>query len=134
MNNNGVVHILLIEDDPEDIEIFTDVLQTITDKVVLTTIEDGQTALKILKEGDLFPDIIFLDLNVPYMNGLEVLTKIKTLPLLRNIPIVVHTAVDDRSVVEKCKELGVAKVVAKSPDTKTLEKELRACTLVKTTN
>ncbi len=131
MNRNGVVHILLIEDDPEDIEIFTDVLLSITDRVVLTTIEDGVTALKTLKEGDLFPDFIFLDLNIPHMDGLELLTKVKTMPLLRNIPILVHSAVEEKTVLDKCRDLGAAKVISKSPDTAVLEKELRGCTVVK---
>lgn len=131
MSNNSVVHILLIEDDPEDIEIFTDVLRSITNKVVLTTIEDGVTALKTLKEGDLFPDFIFLDINIPHMDGLELLTKVKSMPLLRNIPVIVHTATEENLTLEKIRALGVAKVISKSPDTSSLEKELRGCTLVK---
>lgn len=131
MNYNGVLHILLIEDDPEDIEIFNDVLKAITDRVVLTTIEDGKTALKTLREGDLFPDFIFLDLNVPHMHGLELLSNIKAMPLLRNIPVLILTAADDESTLEKCKELGVAKILSKTPDTSVLHQELRRCTMVK---
>lgn len=87
----GSIKILLIEDDPEDVELFT---QSLRDHDVDHSIElvtDGVKAVEHVKSSAAsLPDLIVMDLNLPLLHGREVLIHIKKSPL-RNIPLVVLT-------------------------------------------
>jgi CheY-like chemotaxis protein len=121
------VNLLLIEDDHEDIEIFNEVLARLSSEVILTTIEDGLTALKMLRQGECTPDYIFLDLNLPAMSGLEFLQKISYEPLIRHIPILVHSSYNDKAVIRQCKDFGVKNFIVKSSDAGDLIKSIEEC-------
>jgi len=115
MTSRRVLSIVLVEDDHDDIEIFTEVLSSITTDVVLTTIEDGSIAFKLLRSGDFTPDILFLDLHLPNLDGLELLTAIRKENLLRDTRVVIHTSVDNPLIVSKCTEFGVTDILLKDP-------------------
>lgn len=91
-------HILLIEDSLADVRIIERALNEVHVDHRLTVIHDGQLALDFL--GDLHdpstppeyvPDLILLDLNLPGIDGAQVLAHVKADPLLRCIPVVVLT-------------------------------------------
>jgi CheY-like chemotaxis protein len=121
------VNLLLIEDDYEDIEIFNEILARLSSEVILTTIEDGLTALKMLREGECTPDYIFLDLNLPAMSGLEFLQKIRDEPLIRHIPVLVHSSYNEKEVIGQCKNFGAKKFIAKSSDASDLIESIKQC-------
>ncbi len=91
------IRILLVEDSPSDAELTRETLRhgrLISD---LWVVEDGVEALTFLRGNDRFsqaprPDLVVLDLNMPLMNGREVMAEMKSDNELRNIPIVVLTA------------------------------------------
>jgi CheY-like chemotaxis protein len=90
------IEILLVEDNPGDIRLTQEALKE--GKVLnnLSVASDGIEAIKFLqREGDYakkpHPDIILLDLNLPKMDGREVLASIKSNPKLRRIPVVILT-------------------------------------------
>lgn len=90
------IEILLIEDSPSDASLTIKKLKTA--KVVnnLHWIEDGETAMEFLRQEGEFasaprPDLILLDLNLPAMDGREVLSEVKSDPNLKLIPVVILT-------------------------------------------
>ncbi|MGE0494755.1 MAG: response regulator [Vulcanimicrobiota bacterium] len=86
----GKVKILLIEDSAEDIELTREAFLELCPSVELLTARDGATAMEILRAGDT-PSLVLLDLNLPRMNGREVLREIKSDPQLATIPVIILT-------------------------------------------
>jgi chemotaxis family two-component system response regulator Rcp1 len=91
-------HILLVEDSPADVRIIRRALGECNVAHALTVIPDGRKAIDYLErfvgshEGEMeTPDLILLDLNLPGLDGCQVLTHIKTSDDLRQIPVVVLT-------------------------------------------
>lgn len=88
------IEILLIEDNPGDVRLIREAFKDSHILGHLNAVPDGESALEYLgkiTENTQRPDMIFLDLNLPKKNGLEVLKEIKTNPLLKSIPVVVLT-------------------------------------------
>lgn len=90
------VEILLVEDNPDDIDLTIEAFRESSSASRLNVVENGVEALAYLRrEGDYAavprPDLILLDLNLPKKTGHEVLAEIKTDPNLRRIPVVVLT-------------------------------------------
>jgi chemotaxis family two-component system response regulator Rcp1 len=91
-------HILLVEDSLADAKIIERALRDVEIAHRLTVIPDGRQALEYLHglldaapEEGLEPDLILLDLNLPGIDGCQVLTAIKTHPYLRSLPVVILT-------------------------------------------
>lgn len=101
------VEILLVEDNEGDViltlEIFNELMLLNKIKVV----KDGEQAIRYLNKQKEFenvktPDLIFLDINLPKINGKEVLQYIKSQPLLKSIPVIVLTTSSSRLDEEEC--------------------------------
>lgn len=82
-------HILLIDDDEDELTLFVDALNRVNIPYKCTWAKTGEQALKQLIY--LTPDIIFLDLHMPCMNGLECLAAIKQQPRLQTCPVILHS-------------------------------------------
>ncbi|MEJ2628372.1 MAG: response regulator [bacterium] len=99
MNTNTIVKsvdILLVEDNPGDVDLTRDALEESKMKNKLFVVGDGEEALEFLyKKGKYAdasrPDLIILDLNLPKKDGREVLADIKADDNLKRIPIVILT-------------------------------------------
>ena len=88
--------VLLVDDNPADIDLTTDVLENCTHNFRVSTVHDGTEAIAFLRrQGDYAakptPDLIVLDLNLPRKHGREVLSEVKADPELARIPVVVFT-------------------------------------------
>jgi CheY-like chemotaxis protein len=110
------IHILLVEDNPHDVEITTRALVKGQIRNRLTVARDGQEALDMLcdmkAKGD-GPGLILLDLNLPKVSGIEVLQKIKTDPATRRIPVIVLTTSTREEDVVRTYDLGVNTFISK---------------------
>lgn len=98
------VEILLVEDNPGDIELTVEALEESKVKNNLHVVTDGQQAIDfVYKKGEYAtkpkPDIILLDLNLPKKSGIEVLQQIKEDKDLRRIPVIVLTSSKDEQDV-----------------------------------
>lgn len=97
MNTNPkLIDILVVEDNPGDARLITEVLKSNEIHNSLNIVKDGVEAMDFLNQNGKFaamprPDLIFLDLNLPKKDGREVLTEIKSDDRLKQIPVVVMT-------------------------------------------
>lgn len=82
------VHILLVEDNEGDIILTKEALKEARIKNEITVARDGQEALDILNTAHHLPDLILLDINLPKINGLEVLSSVKNDDRLKSIPVI----------------------------------------------
>ncbi|WP_420595697.1 response regulator [Deinococcus sp.] len=86
--------LLLVEDEPADAQIFTELLGDMTDQITVYHVSNGQEALDFLSRGSAYahaprPELIVLDLNMPVMSGLEFLRRAKIDEQMRAIPVMV---------------------------------------------
>ena len=99
----------LIDDDIDDQELFLMALEKVDRNIKCTIANDGIHALEILKgNGNYVPDYIFLDVNMPRMNGLQTLAEIKKIPALRATDVIMFSTSSDRSIIESSKALGAS--------------------------
>jgi two-component system, chemotaxis family, response regulator Rcp1 len=115
------IHVLLIEDNPGDADLTRETLEASKLLLRISVVVDGAQALEyLLRQGPftdaVMPDLILLDLNLPKMDGREVLRSIKAHEELRAIPVVILTSSDaERDVVESY-QLGASCYVTKPVD------------------
>jgi CheY-like chemotaxis protein len=94
--SEGMIEVLLVEDDPGDVLMTQEAFADYKVANRLTVVSDGESAMAYLrKEGEHAgaptPDLVLLDLNLPRMDGREVLAELKEDPELRRVPVVVLT-------------------------------------------
>ncbi|MCK8521352.1 response regulator [Aquimarina sp. D1M17] len=104
---------LLIEDDEIERLKFARVMQKNNFNHNLIEVENGEEALKILENKDALPDIIFLDLNMPKMNGLEFLRILKSDTSLKYTPVVILSTSNNHNDLKECYETGIAGYLVK---------------------
>ena len=106
--------IVLVEDNPADVLLVKKALQEKGIKCALTCFEDGEKALKNLSQaGRLAPDLILLDLNLPGVDGVDVLGKICTIPGLLKVPVVILTSSESPSDMQRTQRIGAARYIRK---------------------
>lgn len=115
------IQILLVEDDPGDVLITKEALEHSKVSNTLHTAANGEEALAFLRrEGEyadaVVPDLILLDLNLPRLDGREVLAQIKEDPVLRRIPVVVLTTSQAEEDVLRSYDLHANAYVTKPVD------------------
>ena len=108
--------ILLVEDNPMDLDL---TLRAFNKKKFSNTIQiarDGEEALAFFarwEAGEPVPAVILLDINLPKVNGLEVLQRLKEHPVFRRIPVVVLTSSRENSDLNTAYDLGVNSYIEK---------------------
>ena len=114
-SDEDLVDVLLVEDDPSVLEMYR--LKLELDGYRVNTALDGEEGLK--KAGDLAPDIIFLDIRLPKMDGLEVLRKLRAQEKTRNIPVIILSNYDEDDLVARGLRLGAHEYLIKPRTTPT---------------
>ncbi len=90
MTGSKPVQLLLVEDDENDIQITRRALARSDQPHTLSVAHDGEAALAALRAGPL-PDLVFLDISLPKIDGFEVLRQIKADPDLAHLPVLMLT-------------------------------------------
>ncbi|HEY0355666.1 MAG TPA: response regulator [Flavisolibacter sp.] len=119
---SGRYSFLLVDDDADDISLFGDVLNEVESGIELKIAMNGVEALE--KLGQLhpdLPDIIFLDLNMPRMEGLECLREIKASPQFRHIPVIMYTTSSLSKDIEEAMMSGAICFITKPTHVKELK-------------
>ena len=117
--------LFLIDDDLDDQFIFKEVIESINPTLLCDTATNGKIALDKLKVTTPLPDIIFLDLNMPIMNGFEFLIQIKKENTLSKIPVCIFTTSNILRDKELTKEFGAQFFLTKPNDFRVLRKKLQ---------
>jgi CheY-like chemotaxis protein len=98
--------ILIIDDDIDDQEILITAIQELDAALICCTALNGKDALEKLMSKEVMPRLIFLDLNMPAMNGFQFLEHVKGSNELSQIPIVVFSTSSNPDDVQQTKKLG----------------------------
>lgn len=118
------INILLVEDNPADVRLIREAFKDNKTKNDFHVEQDGEAAINYLNNlksngngnGTTRPDLIILDLNLPKINGFEVLEKIKSNPVLRSIPVVVLSTSDSEEHIYKSYNLNANCYITKPVD------------------
>ena len=95
-------NILLIDDDDDDAELFCEAILVVGENVDCLTETNPIKALENLKNGEYLPDLIFLDYNMPVLNGNEFLKKMKEVQQLRKIPVILYSSYSESAAEHLC--------------------------------
>ena len=118
----NLLRFFLVDDDTDDTLIFKEVLQDVNPAIDFKSASDGEEALYILKQSDAkLPDIIFLDLNMPRMDGKECLVELKKDAQLKRIPVVMYTTSSLSKDIEETLQKGAVCFITKPTNLKELK-------------
>jgi CheY-like chemotaxis protein len=108
------LNILLADDDMDDCIFFKQALTELILPTFLTTVHDGEQLMHLLiNETIKFPDILFLDLNMPRKNGFECLSEIKQSNKLKLLPVIVFSTSFEQEVVNMLYQNGAQYFIRK---------------------
>ncbi len=105
--NDKKLRIFLADDDVDDRLLFCDAIEELGIETLVNTFENGVDLMAHLIDEDKgLPDMIFLDLNMPLMNGEECLDDIRSEPALSKIPIIIYSTSLDHKMAEVLQDKG----------------------------
>lgn len=118
-SNTAPLDVLLVEDDANDAELILRVLESQPLQLHVRWIPDGVMALEFLTGAGAarqLPKVIFMDIKMPKMNGIDTLSRIKTLAHLKHLPVVMLTSSAVENDIRNCYELGANSYLVKPVD------------------
>ncbi|MBL7185867.1 MAG: response regulator [Phycisphaerae bacterium] len=104
--------ILVVDDEPDCLSIIQCRLEWCHYEVI--SAGNGAEALRVAEDEK--PDLILLDTNMPVMNGLDVLERMRKNPALRDTPVIMVTALCERQYIDAASAYGIADYVTKPVD------------------
>jgi CheY-like chemotaxis protein len=114
------MYVLIVDPDPDDVELFCEAVLEVNPKMGCVFSKDGKVAFDLLRTSTEKPTIIFTEIDMPEMDGIELLECLKKHQSFKNIPVIVYTAskfvIKFNKMVpikEKSLELGAAHFVSK---------------------
>lgn len=121
MNESGAVELLIVEDNPQDLELTLRALRKANLANSVQIARDGAEALDFIygegayanRRTTAAPKVVLLDLKLPKIDGLEVLKRLKGDPRTRTIPVVVLTSSKEQRDVVESYQLGVNSYIVK---------------------
>lgn len=109
----NTLKVLLIDDDTIEIMKLNRTILLLKLNHDIIDAKDGEQALNVLEQKDGIPDIILMDLNMPKINGIELLSIIKAKESLMHIPIIILTTSSNNKDLLQCYKLGIAGYITK---------------------
>lgn len=121
--SNKPLHILLADDDDDDRLFFREALEDIKIKTIVTMVNDGIELMEYLNHPDVkYPDIVFLDLNMPRKNGIQCLEEIRNNKKLKELTIAIYSTSGAESDIEETLVKGANIYIKKPSDFRSLKK------------
>src|ERR1700754_3783252 len=111
----SIEHLMLVDDDEDDREIFISIAEEAFPSISLSVATNGHEALQKLQNTSSLPDLIFLDLNMPLMDGRQFMEAVKSDINLQQIPVVILSTSSDNKTIVDMKALGAKDFITK-PD------------------
>jgi len=110
----GNIQILLVEDNPDDVELTLDAFRDnhLVNRIIVA--RDGEEALEVLEKEKV--DMILLDLKLPKIGGVEILRRVKSNSALKRIPVIVLTSSREEKDLVESYQLGVNSYILKPVD------------------
>ncbi|MDR7210831.1 response regulator [Flavobacterium piscis] len=105
--------IFYTDDDEDDLNIFTDAVESLQKKIQLQTYNGGDKLLKAIYNPPPTPNVIFLDLNMPGKNGFDVLSELRNSETKSDIPVVIFSTSNEPAIIERCRLLGANYFITK---------------------
>lgn len=112
--------ILIVDDDPDDVQFFCNALYESNKPYYCISVTNAEEALLFIENTLINPEFIFLDLNMPRVDGKECLIKLKSNPQSKNIPVIVYSTTSHKKEIEELYKLGAAKFITKPDNMKVL--------------
>jgi CheY-like chemotaxis protein len=120
---NGKICLMTIfyaDDDRDDREFMAEALSKIDPAISCKTASDGQHALELLRKSIELPDYIFLDINMPVMDGKQCLIELKNENRLKDIPVVIISTTQNATEINQLYRMGAASFIQKPNNFKEL--------------
>jgi DNA-binding NtrC family response regulator len=116
----------LVDDDIDDQEIFNIAMKDVDSSICCVFVNDGVQALQKINEDESFiPHCIFIDMNMPRMNGLQCLEAIKKIPRLQSVPVYMYSTSSDPKSVAETRDMGAIDFIVKPSSISTLSSILK---------
>jgi len=117
-------HVLLIDDDEDDQFIFLKAINETAPGYLCWVSNNGPEGLCALSSDSCKPEMIFLDLNMPLMNGFEFLVLLKSDAKFSSIPVIIFSTSNNPADKKRAEDLGALKFITKTGDIQLLKRDL----------
>lgn len=97
-----VSHAMIAEDDDEDFEIFSAAVEEVSFAIILSRVENGEILMRRLNTLEKLPDILFLDILMPCIDGRECLKLIRSDKKFDALPVIMFSSLSDPKSIEHC--------------------------------
>lgn len=119
--------VFLIDDDADDRELFCEALQAVASDFICLTAPNGRKALADLRSAQAeLPDLIFLDINMPLMNGWQFLSILREQEAYKHIPVIIYSTSSSDQELQKALQAGAFCFFKKPSNYKDLVKSLES--------
>jgi response regulator RpfG family c-di-GMP phosphodiesterase len=98
MGKNKLREVLIADDDDDDFNILSITIQELQTDIIISRADNGEELLKILEEK--IPDLLFLDIQMPCLDGKDCIMRIRKERKYDNLPIIVYSAYKESSIVD----------------------------------
>ena len=105
--------ILLVDDDEDDQDIFKEAVSVIRSDITCLFAKDGEQGLTLLETLTALPQFIFLDVNMPRMDGKQFLKAVKAHPRFQTVPVVIYSTSNHKSELGEYFKMGASNFITK---------------------
>ena len=106
--------IFYTDDDQDDLEFFREIVDIIDANIEVVTQNNGQELIHALDNPPPNPYVLYLDINMPGLNGLELLKRVRESAMHHKLPVIIFSTSRDEALIERSWELGASYYLPKS--------------------
>ena len=122
-----VKKIIIAEDDEEDVDLFKDVLKDLAVDVHLQVAANGVELIKMMEDAEVFPELIFLDLNMPLKNGMLCLEEIRLNQHWKSVKVIILSTSSHQDQIKAAYDKGADYYMVKLSNYNDFKNAIAAC-------